>query len=198
MTILCREVLYSFADEVCIFAVKTDTVKQLVGKIKAYCKDSYPLYNHFSPRPRMLVVLLPGDSRDPQAVYMQLLRILSKPPIDSSPNFLSCISVYSPDYKKVSLRDRIRLETDISRGRRAEESTLRTAAHFNHLFHCACDHFIRLGHTPFDILIASRLHRPVSTTLKLHLTDLLTHVKHHQDILAFAAPYIAECFLQDN
>jgi hypothetical protein len=198
MTVLCREVLYSFADIVCLFAAKADSIEHLACKVKAYCKDSHTPYSHFSPSPRMLVVLPPRDSRDPQAVYMQLLKILSKPSFDLSADFLSRISVYSLDYENMSLRDRIRLETDISRSRRAENLTLWTAAHFEHLFHRACDHFIRLGHTPFDMLIASRLHRPVSTTLRLHLTDLLTHVKHHQDTLSFAAPYIAECLLRDN
>ena len=89
-------------------------------------------------------------------------------------------------------------ETDIARSASTHTCTLLNAVHLDNLFRRACDHFADSGHKRFDMLRASRLHRPVAASVSTCLADILARVKTVADLELFAAPFIAECLILDN
>ncbi|KAL5428661.1 hypothetical protein PMIN06_012794 [Paraphaeosphaeria minitans] len=127
-------------------------------------------------------------------LFELLLQRLKYAKLDS----FSCLSVYVKHGSNQTLGDRIKRETDIAKDFRAQNHLSLNAVHFDRLFRHACDHFASAGEAPFDMLAASRLHRPVPRSLHTHLADLLTNVDTYEDLTAFAAPFIPGCLALDN
>jgi hypothetical protein len=94
--------------------------------------------------------------------------------------------------------DRIKRETDAARNARARDCTILNAVHFDHLFRQACEHFVSTRQDSFDMLAASRLHRPVSTGLQIYLAGMFTSVDSYEEMADFVAPFVAGCLAIDH
>ncbi|KAF9730131.1 hypothetical protein PMIN01_12064 [Paraphaeosphaeria minitans] len=196
-SLYCR-LVRPFADIVCFFAAADDGIPQIADKLVPWLEQSNSRNRRPLLYPRLLVILAPSEKRTPTQVKMQLVQLLKQqlksPVIDS----FSMVSVYIRHGSDQTLRDRIKRETDLAKDFRARNHISLNAVHFDRLFRHACDHFARTGEAQFDMLAASRLHRPVPRGLHIHLADLLTNVDTYEDMTAFAAPFIARCHALDN
>lgn len=192
------DLLFPFASVICLFASEHDDLEIIVNHLEAWCKrvQNRPCQN--VPLPRLLLITGANEKRRPAAVYTHLLTLLQKRSVKPCSNFFSCITVFVERHSRQSLKDRVRQETDISRNLRAQNHTLLNALHFDYYFRHACDHFVVATEESFDMIAAARLHRPVSTSLSVHMEDLLAHVNSYEEMTEVAIPYIAECLLKDN
>jgi hypothetical protein len=191
-----HNLLYPFADVVCLFASELTGLRRVIDHLGAWCE--WAQKEPQAPRPRMLVIAVPDEKRSPTEVHADLLTGLQQRTGRCNSDLLSHITVFVNHGSRQPLRDRVRCETDISRDVRARNYTLLNALHWEQLFHRACDHFIASGQGAFDILAAARLHRPVSSTLGVHLADIFTRLNLCDEMTSFAAPYVAECLILDN
>jgi hypothetical protein len=191
-----NNLLYPFADVVCLFVSGRSGFHRVIDHLEAWCERAQK--EPRAPRPRMLVIAAPDEKRCPAKVHADLLTDLQKRTGRCNADLLSHITVFVNHDSRQPLRDRVRWETDISRDVRGRSCTLLNALHWEQLFYRACDHFVASGQGAFDQLTAARLHRPVSATLGVHLADIFTRLDLYSDMTAFAAPYIAECLLLDN
>jgi hypothetical protein len=188
------ELLYSFVDVVCFFVSEPRGMNGVLHHLEAWCKHAQTV--PLTPRPRILVVAAPDETRSPRNVFEDLCSHLQQQLGQLNADLLSSITVF---VKHGSLRDRVRSETDISRNIRAQNYTLLNALHWEQLFHRACNHFVESSRQgAFDMLAAARLHRPVSASLGVHLADIFARIATRSDLTAFAAPYAAECLILDN
>jgi hypothetical protein len=191
------ELLYPFVDVVCLFESELSGLNGVLHHLEAWCKhvQRVPL----TPRPRILVVAAPQESRSSANVLEDLFSHLQQRLGQLNADLLTSITVFVRHGNRQSLRDRVRRETDLSRNIRAHNSTMLNALHFEQLFHLACDYFVRSSQKGgFDMLTAARLHRPVSASLGVHLSDIFARVETCSDMMDFAVPYVAECLLLDN
>ncbi|KAL5401414.1 hypothetical protein PMIN03_011528 [Paraphaeosphaeria minitans] len=182
----------------CFFAAGDDGIPQIADRLVPWLEQSNspkcrPLFS-----PRLLVVSAPSETRTPTEVRMQLFELVIQRLKHAKSDSFSCVSVYVKHGSNQTLGDRIKRETDIAKDFRTQNHLPLNAVHFDRLFRHACDHFASTGEAPFDMLAASRLHRPVPRSLHTHLADLLTNVDTYEDLTAFTAPFIAGCLALDN
>lgn len=185
--------LNTFAHVVCLFASEQGGYANVIDYLEAWSRR-IPNLPKTNPRPRILIVATPGESRKPTEVKQALLEALQQRSTGHEVEF----TVFVIQSGRPPLRDRVRLETDISRQVRAQKYALLNALHLEQLFYRGCDRFVESAVTAFDLLGAARLHRPVSASLGAHLGDVFGRLQSCSDMTAFAAPYIAECLLLDN
>jgi hypothetical protein len=191
------ELLYNFVDVVCFFVSELSGIQGVLHHFEAWCKHAQRV--PLTPRPRILVIAAPGETRSPTEVLRELFSRLQQRLGQLNEDLLSNVTVFVKNGSPQSLRDRVRRETDISRNTRAQNYTMFNASHWEQLFHRACDHFVQSSRQgAFDMLAAARLHRPVSADLGAHLADIFARVETCSEMTAFAAPYVAECLLLDN
>lgn len=195
---LSRRLIYPFVDVICIFMAKGRSLDQLAEDMIAYWELEHASAGFSSSHPRFLFVLSTSDARSRDSLYDQVLRLLRELPSPPDDDFLARISFHAERNIDSTLNARIRAEADQSRSRRARDFTLWNAVHFDCLFRGACAHFARAGREPFNPIIATRLHRPVSSNLQMHLTELLAHANSHTEMTDFVGPYVAECLWKDN
>jgi hypothetical protein len=193
---LHTRLLNPFADVICLFVSDGESLQSIAATLASWFQPEQSWNRRSAPRPRLLVVSAPNERRSPAAVQAELLEMI--PFAHKDADFLSSISVYAEHGSNQTLKDRVRSEADIVRIARAETCTLLNAVHFDILFRRACDSFATSGQDPYDMLSASRLHRPVANSLETHIANLLTFVSSCDEMKTFAAPYIAMCLGLDN
>jgi hypothetical protein len=193
----CR-LIRPFADVTCFFSTDTNDIEQIVERMVPWLKQRH-LKSHPSVScHRLLFVSGPSEKRSPADVQAQLFKLLHQRLQDPNPDVFSCVSVYVKHGSIHTLKDRIKKEADVARNLRAQRHGLVNAVHFDFLFRHASDHFASTAQEPFDMLAASRLHRPVPAGLHTHLADLFKEVDTLEDMTAFVAPFVAGCLALDN
>jgi hypothetical protein len=189
--------LYPFADVICLFVSDGNSIQSIAATLASWFQSEHSWNRRSAPRPRLLVISAPGETRSSVAVQAELFESFPST-TRRDVEFLASVSVYPKDGSNQTLKDRIRSETEIIRTARIETCTLLNAVHFNVLFHRACDEFVISGKEQYDMLSASRLHRPTGGDLETHLAKLLASVKSYDEMKTFAAPYVASCLGLDN
>ncbi|KAH7060994.1 acyl transferase/acyl hydrolase/lysophospholipase, partial [Paraphoma chrysanthemicola] len=189
---LFRRILQPFAQLVCFFITAGESSQRTANRLR----DWSEVHRGMGHQPRLLIVAAPGETRrtiDIQKGLLELFQALDQETI----SLLRRVSVHGLDQQQ-TLQDRIRSEVSYSREDCMRHRTLFSAVHMESLFSHACDHLITSGSEPFDMLVASRLHRPVSSSVGDHVADLLDSVRSYEELTQFAAPFIAECLRLDN
>lgn len=193
----CR-LIRPFTDVVCFFSTSEDDLQR-------HADDMVPWLEHISIKngrpafsPRLLLISAPNEKRSASDVQARLFKLLRERLQHPETDFSSHVSVYTKNDSKQTLGDRIKRESDLARNFRAQHHILLNAIHFDLLFRHACDHFARTRQEPFDMLAASRLHRPVAVGLQTHMAEMLTSVDTYEDMTAFVAPFVAGCLALDN
>jgi hypothetical protein len=195
---LHRRLIRPFADVVCLFSSGDHDLEYLVDAIVPWLEMGDVSKPSSVYRPRLLLVAASSERRTASSIKAQLSKLLLPRLKQPEDDFLSYISVYVKDGSKQTLRECIKREADLARNFRSQNHTLLNAVHFDLLFQHACDHFVNTKEEPFDVLAASRLHRPVPAGLQTYLAHLLTTVDTYDDITAFVAPFVATCLVLDN
>ncbi|KAF1351458.1 FabD/lysophospholipase-like protein [Lizonia empirigonia] len=190
---LHRRLLLPLADVICLFAPDRDGLQSVATRIVSWSAAE----RHALWHPRVVVVCAAAETRSPAEVRAELIECTKSlsPCIDLA--IFSHISLYV-DRRDQTLKDHIRIETDLVRNARIQTRSLFSAAHLDRLFRHACDHFVSTENQPFDPIAASRLHRPVSRDIGPCIADVLTDVDSMQELTQLAVPFIAECLLLDN
>jgi hypothetical protein len=194
---LHRRLIRPFADVLCFFSSGDHDLEYLVDAIVPWLEMGDVPEPSSVYRPRLLLVAASSERRTASSIEAHLSELLLSRVKQPEGDFLSYISVYVKNGSKQRLRDCIKREADLARNLRSQKHTLLNAVHFDLLFRHACDHFVNTKE-PFDLLAASRLHRPVPAGLQTYLADLLTSVDTYGDITAFVAPFVATCLVLDN
>jgi hypothetical protein len=153
---------------------------------------------HITVYPRLLFIAASSEEQSEASVQAQLIDLLHARLKQPRSDLSSRLSVYVKHTSAQTLTDRIKREVDIARNERVRDYTLLNAVHFDLLFRQACDHFVSSGRDPFDMIVASRSHRPVSARLQTYLSVLLDSVDSLDDMTEFAVPFIAGCLVIDN
>ena len=191
---LHRRLLLPFADVVCLFAPDRNGLQSVASRIVSWsAAERHTLWHS-----RVLVVCAAAETRSPDEVRSVLIESVKSlvPCIDMA--IFSQISVHTTGRKDQTLKDRVRIETDLVRNARLQTNSLFNAAHLDRLFRNACDNFVDTEKQPFDPVAASRLHRPVSKDLGPCIADVLNDVNTLEDLTQSAVPFVAECLLLDN
>lgn len=191
---LHRRLILPLADVICLFAPDRDGLQSVANRIVSWSAAE----RHTLWHPRVLVVCAATETRSSAEVLAVLVeRVKSLAPfIDVA--ILSQISVHTVGRRAQTLKDRIRIETDLVRNARIQTHSLFSAAHLDRLFHHACDQFVNTEKHSFDPVAASRLHRPVSKDLGPCIADALSDVDSWEELTQSAVPFVAECLLLDN
>jgi hypothetical protein len=192
----CR-LIHPFSDVICLFASERQGMHGVAACLESWFRLG-AAWTWSATRPRLLVVAASTETRSPEVVQAQLTKLLADRSVHSHTDLFSAISIFVKQSSSQTLRDRIRRETDIGRNIRMQHHTLLNAVHLNLLFRRACEHFSGSAQEPFNLIAASRLHRPVSSSLATHMADLLTHVESYQDLNTYVVPLMAESLVLDN
>lgn len=195
---LYNRLVSPFADLVCFFSTTDGNMQSCVEQMVPWILGNAGLAHRSSFCPRLLLIAAPSESRSPSDVLTELVKLLQQRLEDPRADSYSYISVYVQKGSTHTLKERVRKECNMAQKLRARKNVTLNAIHFDSLFRNACDHFVTTIKEPFNMLSASRLHRPVPAGLQTRLADLLVHVDTHEDLTAFAAPYIAGCLALDN
>jgi hypothetical protein len=185
--------LQPFAQLVCFFISDGERPQHIASRLRDWCEG----HSDLGQQPRLLIVAAPDEKRSAADIHRALTKLFQKHPEPNNRNSLPYISVHGR-HDQQTLQDRIRSELSHSRENRIRSRTLLSAVHFESLFDRACDHLVASGSERFDMIAASRLHRPVSSSLGEHVADLLASVDSYEELVEFAAPFIAECLRLDN
>jgi hypothetical protein len=195
---LRRRLIRPFADVLCFFSSGDHDLDYSVDAIMPWLEQTDVLEHGSVHRPRLLLVAASSERRTASSIEAQLSELLLARLEQPEKDILSYISVYVKNGSKQTLRDRIKRESDLARNFRSQNHTLLNAVHFDLLFRHACDHFVNTKEEPFNMLAASRLHRPAPAGLQTYLADLLTTLDTYVDVTAFIAPFVATCLVLDN
>jgi len=187
-----------FTDVVCFFSAGSRDVYHQIDRMIPWLERIPSQGPHITARPRLLFVAAPSEEQSEASVQRQLIDVLHTRLKQPRSDLSSCLSVYVQHTSTQTLTDRIKREVDIARNERVYDCTLLNAVHFDLLFRQACDHFVISGPVPFDMVAASRSHRPVTTRLQTHLSVLFDSIDSLDDMAEFAAPFVAGCLAIDN
>jgi hypothetical protein len=191
-SVLFSRLLQPFAHLVCFFVRNGESTRHIASRLRGWCKEARP-----GQQPRLLVVAAPEEKRSAFEMQIELTELFQERLEPSALNLFAYISVYSGNDQR-TLQDRIHNELSYSRENRMRHNALLSAVHLESLFSRACDHIVASGSEPFDMLAASRWHRPVSSSLGEHVADLLASVDSYEELNQFAIPFIAECLRLDS
>ena len=193
----CR-LIRPFTDLVCFFSAGDHDVHRQVDCMVPWLEQTLGQGPSATVYPRLLFIAASSEKRSEAIVQDQLIGLLrtrlQQPTLDVS----SRLSVYVKNNSTQTLTDRIKHEIDNTRIQRARNYTLLNAVHFDLLFRQACDHFVSGERAPFDMIAASRSHRSVSPHLRTYMNILFDMVDSVQDVVEFAIPFAAGCFVVDN
>lgn len=195
---LHHRLIRPFTDVVCFFSSESGDVHHQVDCMVPWLEQTLSQGPSITLYPRILFVAASSEKRTEASVQKQLVNLLSKRLKQSAFDSSSQISVYVKHTSTQTLTDRIKRELDIMRNERIRTFTLLNAVHFDLLFRQACDHFVSSERAPFDMIAASRSHRPVSACLQTYINALLDLVNNLDDMVEFAIPFIASCLAVDN
>lgn len=187
-----------FTDVICFFSAGSCDVYRQIDRMIPWLEYTPSQGPQVTARPRLLYVAAPSEQQNEASVQSQLIDILHTRLKQTRSDLSSRLSVYVQRTSTRTLTDRIKREVDVARNERVCDYTLLNAVHFDLLFRQACDHFVSSGHVPFDMIIASRSHRPVSTRLRTHLSTLFDSIDSLDDMAEFAVPFVAGCLAIDN
>jgi hypothetical protein len=185
--------LKPFAQLVCFFVSDGESPQRTASRLRDWCE----VHRDLSQQSRLIIVAAPAEERSAVDIHRTLTKLFQKNLEPNDRDLLPRFSVHGR-HDQQTLQDRIHSELSHSRENRMRSRTLLSAVHFESLFSRACDHFIASGSEPFDMIAASRLHRPVSSSLGEHVADLLAGVDSYEELTQFAVPFIAECLRLDN
>lgn len=195
---LHRRLLRPFTDVVCFFSTGNRDVHHQVNRMVPWLEQTLNQEASAEVQPRLLFVAGSSEKRSEAVLrdyLVELLRTrLKQPKIDLA----SRLSVYVKHASTQTLTDRIKREVDTSRNERGRTYTLLNAVHLDLLFRQACDHFISNKQAPFNMIAASRSHRPVAARLQTYLSIVFDSVDNFNEMLEFAVPFVAGCFTVDN
>jgi hypothetical protein len=195
---LHRRLLRPFTDVVCFFSSGSHDLHIHVDRMLPWLESTPSPGPHDSVYPRLLLIAAPSEKRSETIVLAQLLDLLHARLNLSNSDIASRISVYVSHASAQTLTDRIKREADMARNERVRSHTILNAVHLDLLFRQACNHFVSSGRAPFDMLAASRSHRPVSSHLQKYLSVLFNSVDNVDDMMEFAVPFAAGCLVVDN
>jgi hypothetical protein len=184
-----------FTDVVCFFSAGSHDVYHQIDRMIPWLER---IPSQGPARPRLLFVAAPSEEQSEASVQSQLIDVLHTRLKQPRSDLSSRLSVYVQHTSTQTLTDRIKREVDIVRNERICDYTLLNAVHFDLLFRQACDHFVSSGPAPFDMVAASRSHRPVSTHLQTYLSVLFDSIDSFDDMAEFAAPFVAGRLAIDN
>lgn len=187
-----------FTDVVCFFSAGSHDVHHQVDRMVPWLEQTPSEGAHITVHPRLLFVAAPSEEQTEASVKVHLIDLLHTRLKQPRSDLSSRLSVYVKHASTQTLTDRIKREVDIARNERAHDCTLLNAVHFDLLFRQACDHFVSNERYPFDMLAASRSHRPVSARLQTYLSVFLESINNFDDMVEFAVPFIAGCLVVDN
>jgi hypothetical protein len=187
-----------FTDVVCFFSAESDEIHHQIDRMIPWLKQISTKVPLCAMQPRLLLIAAPHEQRSEASMEAHVVGLLEERLKRPVSDLLSCISVYVKHRSGQTLMDRIKRETDTARNARARDYTILNAVHFDLLFRQACEHFVSTRQDSFDMLAASRLHRPVSAALQIYLAGLFTSVDSYEDMADFVAPFVAGCLAMDH
>jgi hypothetical protein len=195
---LYSRLIRPFTDVVCFFSADSDEIHHQIDRMIPWLEQISTKDPHYAIQPRLLLVAAPHEQRSEAGLKSQVIGLLEERLKRPVSDLMSCISVYVKHKSNQTLMDRIKRETDAARNARARDYTILNAVHFDHLFRQACEHFVSTRQDSFDMLAASRLHRPVSTGLQIYLAGMFTSVDSYEEMVDFVAPFVAGCLAIDH
>ncbi|KAI0570272.1 Patatin [Pyrenophora tritici-repentis] len=195
---LYRRLVRPFTDVVCFFSVGSRDIHHQIDRMLPWLEQTPSQGPHITVHPRILLVAAPSEERNEASVLAQLSDLLHTRLKQPTSEMSSRISVYVRHASNQTLTDRIKREADIARNDRVCNYTILNAVHFNLFFSQACDHFVSSERASFDMLAASRSHRPVSTQLQTYISVLLDSVDNVDDMTEFVVPFVAGSLVVDN
>ncbi|KAH8710251.1 hypothetical protein GQ44DRAFT_626663 [Phaeosphaeriaceae sp. PMI808] len=193
----CR-LIQPFADVVCFFFTDDNDTQRHVERIVSWLEQSYSPDCHHPFRPRLLLISSSSEERSLADVQAHLFKLIQQRLKHPRPDLASFVSVYVKHSSTQTLKDRIKREADISRNLRTQNHISLNAIHFDLLFSHAYEHFASTGQEPFNMLAASRLHRPVPASLQTHIASLFKSVESLEDTVSYVVPFVAGCLALDN
>jgi hypothetical protein len=190
---LFGRLLQPFAQLVCFFISEGEDAQYTANRLS----DWGTAHGDAGQQPRLLVIAAAGETRSSADILGELTRTFQEHHNQHMISLVPYICVHGRHDRQM-LQDRISSELSRSRDTCMRRRTLLNAVHFESLFNRACDHLTTSGSDPFNMLVASRLHRPIPPSLGEHVADLLTSVHSYEELTEFAAPFIAECLRLDS
>jgi hypothetical protein len=195
---LYSRLLRPFTDVVCFFSAESDEIHHQIDRMIPWLKQISTKVPLCAMQPRLLLIAAPHEQRSEASMEAHVVGLLEERLKRPVSDLLSCISVYVKHRSSQTIMDRIKRETDIARNAHARDYTILNAVHFDLLFRQACEHFVSTRQDSFDMVAASRLHRPVSAGLQIYLAGLFTSVDSYEDMADFVAPFVAGCLAMDH
>lgn len=195
---LSCKLIHPFADVICLFVLQNDSTSSIASKLMIWSEEEKASRTGSLWLPHVVVVCAASETRSPSELQSQLIALARQQSPDADLSIFSRTSFYVPKDSIRTLKDHIRCEIDIIRNVRVRTQSLFSAAHLDRLFRLACDHFVVSGQDPFNMISASRQHRPVNPDLGSCIADLLQSIRSFGEVTEVAVPFIAECLLMDN
>ncbi|KAI1541065.1 Patatin [Pyrenophora tritici-repentis] len=200
------QLLHPFADVFCLFAADLGGLREISRQVARWLEKPQASLLPTETYPSLIIVT-EGNTRADEKAFKDwfLQNLAADTPRSLSDRFsgldvvtLSQVGTMSNGARHRPLRDRLMRVSDRIRKHRADSRTLFSARHFHAFFRLACQHLTGGNSEPFDFVTAARLHNPVPSDLKQHLSNFVRLVKSPRELIDFAAPMIASSLFLDS
>jgi hypothetical protein len=206
------QLLHPFADVFCLFAADLGGLRGISHQVAAWLNRPQASLLPAETYPSLVIVIEDNTRKGAKVVedwFFQNLAaeqsLATDTPRSFSDHFSSLEVVMLPQVGKISssarhrrLKDRLLTVSDRIRKHRTSTRTLFSARHFHAFFRLACQHLTGGSSEPFDFVTAARLHNPVPSDLKQHLSNFVQLVKSPRELIDFAVPAIALALFLDS
>jgi hypothetical protein len=200
------QLLHPFADAFCLFAADLGGLREISRQVAAWLEKPQASLLPTGTYPSLVIVTEGNTRTGEKAVKDRFLQILAADtPRSLFDRFsgldvvtLSQLGTMSNGARHRRLKDRLMRVSDRIRKHRTDSRTLFSARHFHAFFRLACQHLTGGNSEPFDFVTAARLHNPVPSDLKKHLSNFLRLVRSPRELIDFAAPMIASSLFLDS
>lgn len=200
------QLLHPFADVFCLFAADLGGLREISRQVAAWLEKPQASLLPTATYPSLVIVTEGNTRAGERAVKDWFLQTLAA---DTPRSFfdrfsgldvvaLSQVGTMSNGARHRRLKDRLMRVSDRIRKQRTDSRTLFSARHFHAFFRLACRHLTGGSSEPFDFLTAARLHNPVPSDLKQHLTNFVRLAKSPRELIDFTAPMIASSLFLDS
>jgi hypothetical protein len=200
------QLLHPFADVFCLFAADLGGLREISRQVAAWLEKPQASLLPTETYPS-LVIVTEGNTRAGEKAVKDwfLQNLAADTPRSLFDRFsgldvvtLSQVGTMSNGARHRRLKDRLMRVSDRIRKHRTDSRTLFSARHFHAFFRLACQHLTGGNSEPFDFVTAARLHNPVSSDLRQHLSNFLQLVKSPHELIDFAVPTIASSLFLDS
>lgn len=198
--------LHPFSDVFCLFAIDLGGLREVSRQVAAWLEKPQASRLPSETFPALVIVVEGRTRAGEKAVEDWFLQSLAADTPKSLSDRFSSLEVVtlpqagamSNDARHRRLKDCLMRASDRVRKHRSACRSLFSARHFHAFFRLACRHLTAGGDEPFDFIAAARLHNPVASDLKQHLSNLVQLVESPRELIDVAAPMIASSLFLDS